>query len=183
MIVRTTKVECSDVIKYIANHVHCSRLVNLSIGTPPESVLVIFDTGSSDLWVPAVQTDICEQNQTNCQPFGLYDTSKSTSAKEVAPNGLCLIYGKGAGVKADLWTEAIGVGSTALQNQTFGVATTASNPPGAFGVGPVDNEYNARFNPSLVYSPILKTLKDTGAIASAAFSVFLNAKGIPPNFI
>lgn len=59
------------------------------IGTPPQAFEVIYDTGSSNLWVPSKNCD-------NCKAKGsLYDASKSTT---YAKNGeaFSLAYGTGS---------------------------------------------------------------------------------------
>lgn len=65
----------------------------ISIGTPAQNFTVVFDTGSSNLWVPSVN---CTDFKTSpaCANHRRYDHSKS-STYEPDGQGMFLPYGSG----------------------------------------------------------------------------------------
>ena len=67
----------------------------VSIGTPEQKFLVVFDTGSADFWVPDAS---CQSNSPNCVQKKAYDATKSSTFGEV-PSGsktvFDIMYGSG----------------------------------------------------------------------------------------
>jgi len=85
----------------------------VSVGTPPKDFTVIYDTGSSNLWVPSSK---CVSKA--CKTHNKYDMSKSSSPRQ---DGRKLILPYGSGICAGtLLEETVGVGGLTLTNTTIG---------------------------------------------------------------
>jgi cathepsin D len=84
----------------------------VDIGTPPQSLNVILDTGSSDLWV-------ADSNCVSC-PRGtpVFETVQSTTFKQRSDNPTGISYGSG-NVEGFLASESVSMGNFSLQSQTF----------------------------------------------------------------
>lgn len=86
----------------------------ISIGTPPQNFTVLFDTGSSNLWIPSV-------NCVNCQALTSYDSSKSSTYLKNG-NAFSIAYGKGQ-VSGIFDMDYVNVSGILIRNQTFAEAT------------------------------------------------------------
>jgi len=95
----------------------------VSIGTPPQEFQVIFDTGSSNLWVPS---QACNSTKyPACATHNKYDSSKSSTYVE---DGRSLLLPYGSGICAGtLVTETISLGGVVLDNVAVG---TINREPG-----------------------------------------------------
>jgi len=100
----------------------------VDLGTPPQKFKVIYDTGSSNLWVPSKSCD-------NCKKTGdLYDSSKSST---YAKNGesFSLQYGTGS-CNGFLSADTTALGGVAITNFSFGEVTHEAAD--VFGDAPFD---------------------------------------------
>ncbi|XP_063300440.1 gastricsin-like [Pelobates fuscus] len=91
----------------------------ISIGTPPQNFLVLFDTGSSNLWVPS--TNCQSQACTNHNMFNPSQSSTYTS------NGqqFTMSYGSGS-VSGVFGYDTVAVQGLSLTNQEFGLTYSES---------------------------------------------------------
>ncbi|XP_071642204.1 lysosomal aspartic protease-like [Temnothorax longispinosus] len=89
----------------------------IEIGTPPQTFKIVFDTGSSDLWVPSKN---CNISQPACLKHDKYDNTKSTTY--IPQNDPFVIDYANGNVSGFLSTDDVIIAGLKVSNQTFGEA-------------------------------------------------------------
>ncbi|KAI9265215.1 aspartic peptidase domain-containing protein [Phascolomyces articulosus] len=164
--------------------------IELNIGTPCQPFLLLFDTGSSDTWIPGQN---CSKND-GCLSGRVYRPDRSKTFATV-PKDVQLFnatYGSGAAI-GTYFTDTINFNGTQLKNQTLASVHKSSGSlalqstdendnqqqimDGVFGAGFPDLTVMAHNNederhPS--YNPILQSLYEAGLLPSPVFSIYLN---------
>ncbi|KAH9898434.1 protease [Cubamyces lactineus] len=106
----------------------------IQIGTPGQSFVVDFDTGSSDLWIPSYSCTSPE-----CKSKRKYNpNASSTSIRR--NDTLNTEYGDGTSVSGSVYSDTVVVAGLEVQDYTFGVAEamsgqTAESEDGILGLG------------------------------------------------
>ncbi|KAF9915144.1 hypothetical protein BX616_006814 [Lobosporangium transversale] len=138
----------------------------VNIGTPPQTVNLVFDTGSADIWFPSAE---CEM--VGCKAHRRFDATKSsTFQKDGRP--WTIRYGEGSSASGILGQDVVEVGGVKV-HQTIGLALNESI---TFAQAPEDGIFGLAFNSKQTVKGV-KTFMDN-AIASKAitrpiFSVYL----------
>jgi hypothetical protein len=141
----------------------------ISVGTPPQSFAAIFDTGSSNLWVPG-------KTCSNCGSHPLYDSSKSST---YAKNGTVfkIQYGSGP-VSGFLSQDVATVGDLTVKYQTFAEITDTKGLGLAYKLGKFDGILGLAF-PSISVDGIptvFENMVSQGLVDQQVVSFYLSSK-------
>ncbi|EPY89626.1 Pepsin A [Camelus dromedarius] len=152
----------------LENYLDTEYFGTISIGTPAQNFTVIFDTGSSNLWVPSIY---CSSSAcTNHNRFNPEESSTYQGTDET----LSITYGTGS-MTGILGYDTVQVGGISDVNQIFGLSETE---PGSFlYYAPFDGILGLAY-PSISSSgatPVFDNIWDEGLISEDLFSVYLSS--------
>jgi len=149
--------------------------IDVAIGTPPQTLTLILDTGSPDLWVnPTCAT---ANLPSECKKYPQFDYTRSTSLKTTRFADV-LSYGKG-NVTIEYVTDTVTIGNVKIKEQILGIGLESHDIPlGILGLSPAINPKD----PDL-YPFVLDTMKAQGVIKSRAFSLDLRGVTEPEGAI
>ncbi|KAF9354034.1 hypothetical protein BGX26_008208 [Mortierella sp. AD094] len=89
----------------------------VSIGTPAQNYSMVFDTGSSDMWVPS---QAC--NTSMCLPLLRYNSSASSTYR-IENKPFDIKYGDGSHVSGLTGLDRVSLSGVSVANQSFGMAS------------------------------------------------------------
>ncbi|CAH0017590.1 unnamed protein product [Clonostachys rhizophaga] len=143
-----------------------------SIGTPPQKVSFLLDTGSSDTWVNSVDADVCNNKQLQARIgtcLATFNQSNSSTYQLVSSDGFDIKYLDNTEISGDYFNDTVHLGSVSIKNQQLGLALQSVRPTGIMGLG-----LSANVATREKYKTIVDNLVDQGFIDRAAFSLYLN---------
>ncbi|XP_069907359.1 pepsin-3-like [Oryctolagus cuniculus] len=152
----------------LENYLDTEYFGTISIGTPPQDFTVIFDTGSSNLWVPSTYC-----SSAACTVHNQFNPDDSSTFQATSET-LSITYGTGS-MTGILGYDTVNVGSIEDTNQIFGLSETE---PGSFlYYAPFDGILGLAY-PSISASdatPVFDNMWNEGLVSQDLFSVYLSS--------
>ncbi|XP_056217583.1 embryonic pepsinogen-like [Falco biarmicus] len=139
----------------------------ISIGTPPQNFTVVFDTGSSNLWVPSISC-----TSLACQNHKMFNPLVSSTYKSTGQN-LTIQYGTGK-MEGIVGSDTVSVASLVDTDQLFGLSTTE---PGQFFVHVAFDGILGLGYPNLAadeITPVFDNMVNERLLEENVFSIYLS---------
>ncbi|KAI3698146.1 hypothetical protein L6452_31258 [Arctium lappa] len=152
----------------LKNYMDSQYYGEIGIGTPPQTFTVVFDTGSSNLWVPSSKCFL----SMSCYIHSRYNSLESSTYKR---NGkfVALMYGSGL-VYGFFSKDDVKVGDLVIKDQDFTEAISESDM--SFLAGKFDGVLGLGFKEIFVGKgvPIWDNMVSQGLVKDPIFSIWLN---------
>ncbi|NXC41385.1 CATE protein, partial [Penelope pileata] len=157
----------------LINYLDMEYFGQISIGTPPQNFTVIFDTGSSNLWVPSIY---CTSKA--CTDHTQFQPSRSVTYQPVG-TPFSIQYGTGS-LTGVIGSDQVTVEGMTVTNQQFG--ESVSEPGKAF----LDAEFDGILGlgyPSLAVdgvTPVFDNMMAQQLVELPIFSVYMSSNPDSP---
>ncbi|CAL0309092.1 unnamed protein product [Lupinus luteus] len=154
----------------LKNYLDAQYYGEISVGTPAQKFTVIFDTGSSNLWVPSTKCYF----SVACFFHAKYKSSQSSSYKANGTSA-AIQYGTGA-ISGFFSYDDVKVGDVLVKNQIFIEAT--KEPGVTFVAAKFDGILGLGFQEISVGNavPVWYSMVQQGLVKEPVFSFWLNRK-------
>ncbi|KAJ5302326.1 hypothetical protein PENANT_c008G07893 [Penicillium antarcticum] len=147
-------------------------MVNITVGTPAQNLSLSLDTGSTDIWVNIPNSTYCAADDDPCSSTGLFNLEDSSTFK-MLDYEMNATYASGFLAAGHYATDTLVIGGAKVKDMEFAVAEKSLNPHGILGIGYAANAYAAT-HLRKEYASLPEALVKSGAIKSAAYSLWLN---------
>jgi hypothetical protein len=95
----------------------------VQFGTPPQTLNLDFDTGSSDLWVWSDKLPAAVKTKGRANGHKIFDSTKSTTFKPSSGSTWQISYGDGSSASGSVGTDIVQLGDIKVEGQAIELAT------------------------------------------------------------
>ncbi|KIY02673.1 uncharacterized protein Z520_01138 [Fonsecaea multimorphosa CBS 102226] len=149
--------------------------INCTVGTPGQPFSLQIDTGSSDIWFPDANAQICQDND-GCSEFGAYNADASSTFVDPNLPEFQIQYVDGSQVVGQYISDVLNIGGTKLTNMTMAAAQQSNTRAiGIMGIGFELGEASATSSINgFTYPNVINVMKNEGFINALAYSLWLD---------
>uniref|UniRef100_A0A8D1IDC6 Pregnancy-associated glycoprotein 2-like n=2 Tax=Sus scrofa TaxID=9823 RepID=A0A8D1IDC6_PIG len=142
---------------------------NITVGTPPQQFSVVFDTGSTDLWVPSVYC-----HSMACVTHNIFDPFQSSTFRFSA-TPIRLEYGSGM-VSGFLGYDTVRIGRLIIMGQGFCITSWEESK--TFEHAPFDGMLGLGYASLGIrgVTPVFDNIKRRGFLDQPVFAFYLSTK-------
>ncbi|XP_040111871.1 pregnancy-associated glycoprotein 1-like [Oryx dammah] len=149
----------------LRNIMDVAYMGSITIGTPPQEFQVIFDTGSSDLWVPS---DLCTIPA--CSKHSRFRDLQSSTFR-ITNKTFSITYGSGR-MEGVVVHDTVRIGDLVSTDQPFGLSISEYGFEDITFDGVLGLNYPNMSSSGAI--PIFDKLKNEGAISEPVFAFYLS---------
>ncbi|KAJ8058856.1 hypothetical protein OCU04_011839 [Sclerotinia nivalis] len=169
----------ASVLGSLANDLkQASYVISVKVGTPPQDIDLIVDTGSSDTWLIANTANSCTGsgleglNKTETLPcITPYNPNISSSIKpNITTDTFVIEYLDGSKSQGSYIADTFTLGNATVKSLQMGLASTTDIRTGTLGLG-----YSVNVAANTIYPNIMDELVSQKLISTRAYSLYLDS--------
>ncbi|KAI1755872.1 aspartic peptidase domain-containing protein [Xylaria castorea] len=144
----------------------------VALGTPPQPVTLILDTGSSDVWVLDTNADLCQSRSLQSiygTCLATYEPTDSSTYTVVDQDAFRIQYLDGSGAEGDYIKDTLHIAGTSVEALQVGLAENSSINSGLLGIG-----FNTNVAADKPYPNIADLFVEQDLISIQAYSLYLD---------